>query len=276
LHRLPDVVDRFLDRHSRAIVIASLTYLTVVIVAVAVGASWIRDDQITSVRALGSGSRLSVLIVSGNARLLIAAGDDATAFGNALAEALHPTSRRIDIVLLSGENGDRAVVAKARRDFPSATTYMLDGPLSGELANFNLAPEQVIVHQLHVALSGSVDVFVDPVNASDVGWDVQIRSGRSLVEIATDPEALSSIGESASAVVLTSKFDANQLAVPLPDVLIHPGQSTTNASIDDVIERTGVPIWIVRVSDSHSARLTFTEDGVELPENALLIESAPT
>jgi len=276
LPRLRDSAERCLERHSRAILVASVTYLAVIIIAIALGASWIRDDRIASVRVLGSGSRLSVLVVSENTRLLIAGGDDASAFGNALAGALHPTSRRIDVVLLWGNEADRAVVAKARRDFPNATTFLLDGPLRSELSNFDLRPHQVIENPTHVALPGGVDIYVSPSSAEASDWSIEIQRGHSFVVVASDPEVFNSREGRPSAVVLTRKFDAEELTFPLPGALVQPSQSITFADIVEKTGRSGTPAWIVQVNDSESARLSFTERGLELPNDAVRVEPEPT
>src|SRR6476619_4204301 len=62
-----------------------------------------------TMKVLGAGTGLSVLVESGDRRLLVATGDDAASFSHALAGARRLWERRIDVLVLAGGASDLAV-----------------------------------------------------------------------------------------------------------------------------------------------------------------------
>lgn len=134
---------------------------------------------------LGSGSALSVLIRTGRARLLIAAGDDPDAFDRAWASVARPTAPRLDILLSAGSGAAAAVpehVLRRRRP-GTALAIVPPGVAARESA---LAGEGVTTlrHSIRITLPGAVSVDVEPpVIPGDDRWHVVVGHGGSRVVI---------------------------------------------------------------------------------------------
>src|SRR5829696_8892900 len=73
-----DAMAGFAGRRAQALLIAILTYFAVTTAGLGIGAHWRHEDRAPGVMLLGSGSHVSILVVDGDARLLIASGDDAS------------------------------------------------------------------------------------------------------------------------------------------------------------------------------------------------------
>src|SRR3712207_3983980 len=71
-------------------------------VMTAVATAWSHDLRRPRIVLLGSGHQLSALVTGGRARLPLATGDDPVAFSNALERPRHPTTRRLDVLLVAG------------------------------------------------------------------------------------------------------------------------------------------------------------------------------
>jgi hypothetical protein len=266
-------IDAFFERRARVILIASISYLTAGGIILLLGLSWVRDDRVPSVRVLGSGNRLSVLVVSDEARLLIAAGNDASAFSNALAAALHPMSRRIDVVLLSAEDSDRAVVARVRRDYPEAVTFMLPGDLNHSVQDLGLTDANILDRSTRYSLPGGVTVTVDP-GDDDTGWSAEIQTDHAFIHVTKTPDAGSVSKETPTAIVYTEKVDS-ELQLPIEaQVFVMPGSSETPVISPEALESSDKQHWLVRVFDTGVEQLTFTDRGIALPSSAVLFEPA--
>ena len=255
--------------------VALVSYFAVTTAGLGLGAYWRHEDRAPSVTILGSGSRLSLLVVSGEARLLVAAGDDASAFGNALAQARHPTSRRIDVVVIDGDERSRAVAARVRRDYRDATTFVLDGDLSRALADLGLRPDDVIAARAHVALSPSLGVTVYPGSGDREGWRVEIRHGSTLVEV-TSGGPSPGITQEASVLVFTSRYDAASLAGSNARAVVLPVGATSIGELRSDTALAGAPDYGVLVGDGEAVRLRFIEGGIELPSDAIALDAEST
>lgn len=243
----------------------------------ALTAAWATTPDAPTVTILGAGNRLSVLVTAGNARLLIATGNDATAFGNALSRAQHPTSKRVDILLVAGQGNDLIAPASIRANerirFAAAIS-----PLSGAPAAFATAGEGLppLVTPRRFLLNDEVSVVVEqgrseaaPEAASDAAWRVLIQRGLTTVVILSDGTAASQFPTAspvAALVVAGEQPIAAWSAVPSP-VLILGGT--------DIIEGRDLRAdanhlqpderWAVRVHSGEALPLRFVEAGLAVP-----------
>lgn len=266
------MVSSVVRRHSRAILVATVTYFAVTTVGLGLGAYWSHDDRVPSVTVLGSGSRLSLLVVDGSARLLIAGGDDASAFGNALADAVHPTSRRIDVVLIDGDNRSQAVAARVRRDFVDAAVFVIDGDLSSRLADLDLRPENVLSNATHIALSPETGVTIYPRSGGD-GWRAEIRRGSTLVIAVSEPQAILP-GQRSAVMVFTNRSEAGPPMGTQSRAVILSTGATSVAELREEAALADSPDYAVFVGAGEAARMRFTDQGIELPPRAVALVAA--
>lgn len=181
-----------------ALLLALAVFLVAGGVTLAVGIAWARELRSPRVVLLGSGSRLSALITDGDARLLIATGDDATAFANALERARHPTTRRIDVLLVAG-HGEELVAPAVLRDDDRVRFLASLGPLAGSAEAVALAGEGVaaLPSPRRIRLGDEVSVLVETVAAGPEGddgevpvaWRATVRRGATTVVILSAGEA---------------------------------------------------------------------------------------
>src|SRR5215203_2521126 len=258
----------FAGRRAQALLIAILTYFAVTTAGFGIGAHWRNEDRAPGVMLLGSGSHVSILVVDGDARLLIASGDDASAFGNALAEAMHPTSRRIDVVVIDGDERSGAVAARVRRDIPGATTFVMPGELANRLADFNLQPDDVIAKDTHIALTSELTVTIFPGSDGDNGWHAGIRR-RSTRVLAISDGKMAPMGQQVSAIVFTDRYDASALAGSGGRAVIVPSGATSLDKLRADAQGTVSTDFALFVGDGEAIKLKFTDRGIELPSDAI-------
>lgn len=255
-------------RNGRVFLLLSATYLAAFVLVLTLGAVWARDDAVPSVRVLGSGSRLSLLVTSGRARLLIATGDDASAFANALGKARHPTNRRVDIVLLAGDTRDLPVASRAIRDHPESTAFTIDGPLVAHLAEFGLSPDQVIAKPTRISLPGELYVTISPSTERDGNWRAAIAYGDTIVWAASNTSELYAAPDS-SAVILVDDYEAEAATTLQGKLLVLPSRAASWTTLrQDAIAADNGQFWASRVPPGRAIRLTFTSNGLRLPPTA--------
>lgn len=260
-------------RHARSAFLACAVFMAVVIGGVGLGASWVRDDHQPSITVLGSGSRLSTLIVDGPARLLIASGDDASAFGNALATALRPTSRRIDVILLDGDERSRTVAARVRRDYPDAATFVIGGDAHPWLADLELDADAVITKSTRITLSPMLSITVDPPEAAGDGWRAEIEYATSRVVITAGSRASPIARNEAEVVVFMNRLHGSDSDLQSVRAIV-----ATSSSMSALEETAGANNaetvrYRVVVGDANSARLRFVDGGIQLPSDAVALPS---
>lgn len=257
---------------------------------IAVGLAWAREVRSPRVVLLGSGSRLSVLVTDGDARLLIATGDDPVAFANALARARHPTTRRIDVLLVAGE-GPFLVAPASLRDDPRVRLRASLGPLTGSAEAVALAGEGVapLPSPRRIRLGDEVSVrvesaAVEPEGEVDGGagaWRATVRRGATTVAILSDGRAAAAfdpLGPVSALVVAGTEplaawaaVDAPLLVVAGSDAVLSGKELRQGAArlFDDA--RTAI-----RVHPGEALPLRFVGAGLEAPaEPAQTVGATP-
>lgn len=222
---------------------------------------------------LGAGSRLSILVTSGHARLLIASGSDAAAFGNALARARHPASRRLDIVVLAGTDADLPVASKAAHAFDGAELFAIDGPLVRHLDELGLSADRVIADRVRIRLPGGVDVTVGPARERDGNWSALVSHRRTRIAAFSHGEMAGELDDGASAVVLTNDYSEDVIPALPGKALVLPARSAT---LSELREDADDGFWALRISPGGAVRLTFGPRGLELPGEARRIDPSPS
>ena len=248
---------------------ASCVFAITFLLTLGLGEAWAREDAKPSIRMLGSGSNLSLLITSGNARILIASGDDATAFGNALGAARHLTSRRIDIVILAGTDDDIPVASYARKNIDARQVFVLDGPLAGHLADLELEHDQVIVQATRLRLPGGLDVTITPESASDGRWSAVIQHGRTSVVASNSPELSDVDVADMSAAVFTNDLNLDTLGELDARVFVIPAKAAKPTELKSAVGTSADELFAIRVEPSSTESLTLMRGGIQIDGDAI-------
>lgn len=265
----------------RAIPLVGGVFLTAALLMGLVGAGWAAAMRAPRVVLLGSGARMSTLITAGDARLLIATGDDASAFQNALAAARHPTTPRIDVLLVTGRGDDLVVPAAIRHDRDVRFAASL-GPLSNAAGAIATAGDglPVLPSPREIRLGAGVTVTIATVPGDEeqqgaTHWRALVRHGATTVAIVSDGEAAAALppAEPIAALVVVGgdPIDAWR-AIPAP-VLATVGADRVASGKElrqegaEVMRGRG-PGWAIRVHPGEAVPLRFVTGGLEVPRDA--------
>lgn len=227
---------------------------------------------------LGSGQRVSVLVTAGDARLLIATGDDVSEFRNALDAARHPTTRRIDVLLVAGRGTDLVVPAAIRHDRRIRFAASL-GPLPTTDEAVVAAGDglPVLPTPREIRLGDGVTVTLETAAVEDDGeaatvWRAIVRRGATAVAIVSDGDAadrLPTVGPLAALVVAGTDPLVAWSAMPAPvlavagDDRVISGKELRQVGADQV-DQSG---WAVRVHPGEAVPLRFASGGLEIPRD---------
>jgi len=272
----------------RTLILALVTMLLSGAATAAISVAWANDLASPRVTVLGAGNRLSLLVTAGEARLLIATGNDATHFGNALAQARHPTTRRIDILLVAGQGDDLIAPASIRNDasvrYAAAIT-----PLDGAPAAFVTAGEGLppLATPRRFRLNDEISVIVETHQSDAVGdtpaaaaWRVLVRRGATTVVVLSDGMAASAFpspGAVAAVVVAGENPPAAWSSMPAP-ILILGGSDVIEgrelrAAAKNILDEER---WALRVHPGEALPLRFVESGLAVPrEPAEVVGGTP-
>ena len=242
-------------------------YVATILAGSAVGIHWARADAAPSVRVLGSGARLSILVTSSRARVLIATGDDASDFGNAIAHALSPTGRRIDLLILAGSERDLAVASAAVRNLNARSTWILAGPLVAHADELGLSTSQVIATATTVTLADDFTIRVEPASAQDGGWLATINHRNVAIRAGTAELLATGDNHAATIISVAGKIRAS---TPLghAGAVVVPSSAMNYADLAALADGSGKPRFALRVSPGDAVRLDFRAAGIELPDGA--------
>ena len=245
------------------------------------GSSFAADMQTPRVTVLGSGERLSILVTAGNARLLLATGDDPGALGNALAEARHPTIRRLDVLLVAGRSKDllapAAVIDSEHARFVASIGLGSDQVLPPSLRGVPASPAE---RRFRLPEGVTVLVRWEPGDDPDApsSWAGLVTQGRSSVAVLSDGSAVGLLGSAARLNALVVSGDQPLEALPT----VSTGAIITTASAisgkelrQSAAGLTGGALWGARVYPGEAIRLTFAEGAITLPPDGAQRLSEP-
>lgn len=262
-----------------------VSFVAAAIVFAAICLVWSFDLRGQRVTLLGGGEgAVAVLVTSGGARVLIATGDDPSAFTTALERARHPTTRRIDLLLVAGSGaflrGPEAIAAD-----DSVRQIMSLGQLasSAETAAIRAAGVVPITGRKQIHLDDQVTIDLDVARAddndnSDPAWRAIIRHDQTSVVVLSSSDAAMQFGGTGpvSALVVATGGDPllawNEQRAP---VLAFPEAAIPGARLRADTATGARPEWFVRVFAGEAVRLGLESDGVHLPPGAAVASASP-
>ncbi len=250
--------------------------------AAVIGGTFAADMRTPAVIVLGSGSRLSVLVTAGSARLLLATGDDPVALGNALDLARHPTTRRIDILLVAGQARDLqapAVIAAGDDDrFTARIGPSPDGSVPSSLQGAPSLPAE-----RRFRLPGDVTIVTRWGSGADdrAGpvWAAVISRGSSSIAVLSEGRAVTLLGSVAAvnAIIVAGGDSLEALKTIDAGAIVMLGTEITgkelrqsSAALDEV------SLWGARVFPGEAFQLTFSQGAVTVPSGAVQQLSVPS
>jgi hypothetical protein len=260
LRRLLDPVAVWRSPKFRRIACIFLVTLAAVLV---LGQVVLAKSRTPRVILLGSGDRISTLLIAGDARLLIATGTDGQAFLNAFAEAMPFGDRHVDVLVLAGDRSDLPVAAAALGQVNAAKTLVLGDGLSTSLDDLGLDASALIARNLRVALSKDVVVTFAH---DESGWEAVIERGATRIRVISDAGQLNARHDAKanSTLVLARRPDPTELPGRFLSLVL-PANAPAPAKL--ISERLGA-IPVVAIRDGHAEALVFTRDGLKLPRSA--------
>ena len=256
----------------------------------ALGALWRHDLQASRVVLLGSGNHLSALVTAGDARLLIASGDDPGAFANALEHARHPTTRRLDVLLVAGSDRDLLVPARIRGDRHvryAASIGAIPRSATGQAVVGAGLP--VLPSPRRIRLGDEVSVTVETALLTDrddapPAWRAIVRRGATAVVILSDGNAapaFAPVWPLNALVVAGPNPLAGWEALPAP-VLVLPANDGGGVTVSgkelrqEASQLFDDSRWAVRVHPGEAVPLRFVAGGLAIPtEPAQAIPTTP-
>jgi hypothetical protein len=278
-----------MDAESRSWQSVALTVVVIFLIAgvgcTAAFALWLRDISEPQIAFLGSGNRLSLLVMDGPARLVIASGDDPIGYENALTSVQPLFARRVDLLLTAGQGQSLLVPLAAHDDSHARSTYTLAvAPGSPEADALGQQPGLELPRRIRLGPSLSVTVETalpfgaDPV-ASMASWRATIDRGASRVVVYSDGDAVALFPPLPRAAVLAVAGDDPAVAMEAASAVAFIACA---AAIDGPDLRAALaelprpPSWSFRVASGEALRLRLTANGVELPsEPAQNVSSTP-
>jgi hypothetical protein len=263
----------------RTLLLAGLVFAVVTILTSVVAIAWSRDMRAPRVVLLGSGRRVSALVTAGDARLLIATGNDRTAFHNALELARHPTTRRIDVLLVAGQGDDLVAPAGIRHDRRIRYAASL-GPLPDAAAANAVAGDglPVLPSPREIRLDDDVRVTLETVAPAPdeagggLAWRAVIRRNASVVVIVSDGAAATrfpAVGPVAALVVAGQDPLTGWEAIPAPVLAVSGEGGVTGKTLRQGADRLfDDQRWVIQVHPGEAIGLDFVEGGVRIAGGA--------
>ena len=233
-----------------------------------------RDWTKPAVVVLGSGSALSVLVLAGEARILLADGDDPDAFGNALSSVQPWSARRIDAVVNVGTDANRRV-AQALVGNPHVRTVwslVSPGPTS---TGDPLADVPAMARTQQMQLPNGVGVTLEPWSSApdpkrtDI-WRVTVTHDGDRVVVLSDGAAATAFpAQRADALVVAGAAPLAAVAVLAPAGLVAASGAVDG---DEVRAEPDPPLaWARRVFPGEAATIALGDHGIVPPREGLLV-----
>lgn len=235
------------------------------------GLSWSRQAQTASVTVLGSGEQLSVVVSSGHGRLLIATGDDAAEFNNALSRVRGLTTRRLDLLLIAGANPEVPLSAVSE----SGTQHVFAiGPPAPALVE-GTRGVAVLPSPRQINLGAGLAVTIEWVQTAEqqpTAWRAIVRDETATVVVLSDGTTAAqwpSIEPAASVLIVAGAEPLAALdAQPATTLIAAGGVVSVDAIRHDVPAIDSAARWSMRIFPGESVKLALGDDGISLPADA--------
>jgi hypothetical protein len=221
---------------------------------------------------LGSGACLSALATAGEARVLIATGDDPVAFGNALARIQPWSARRIDLLFAAGA-GQNLLVPAALAAGPHVRWVGAIGVGAGALPDPLVAAHRLDEARL-IRLPLGLDLLLEqaPAKSEPPSWRVTISRGPSRIALVADGAAASEIGEDRApdALVVAGADPLLALEAAPAAALFAAADAVSGAELRAGVRSAPAPLWARRVFPGEAVSLAFGDHGLELPASGMM------
>jgi hypothetical protein len=247
------------------------------VVAVGCGiafADWLRDFNTPQIVLLGSGNHLSLFVIDGPARLLLASGDDPIAYENALSRVRPLFARRVDVLLIAGNGRSLLVPVSAHGDHHVRTAIAL-APLAPSPESATLDGISTFTGPKRIHLGPTVSVTVETALPLDAGssetspaWRATIERGETRVVVYSDGESAARFSPQppASVLVVSGQDPATAWGSTPAVAFIANAQAVSGPELRTALGGSGrPPQWRVRVAPGEALRLHFVPGGIELP-----------
>jgi hypothetical protein len=240
-------------------------------------AVWLNDVRSPYVSILGSGNRLSVLVVDGPARLVIASGDDPIGFENALTRVLPLFARRVDVLLVAG-SGDTLLVPLSAHDdhHVRMTSSLAPLPSSPEVAEFGAISALPGPRRISLGTSVTVTVETQHLFGADSStdfpaWRAIVEHGQTRIVVLSDGAAAALFPpvNPASVLVVTGADPVEGWNLSPTPALITNGGAISGPDLRSTFSESGKsPDWGFLVFPGEALRLNFVSGGVEIPSES--------
>ncbi len=255
--------------------------VTAALVTSVVAGEWRAGARAPEIIVLGSGNSLSLLVRSGDSRLLIAAGMNIDDFDRAYGAILRPTISRVDVLVVSGMGPQLQVpeqlVSRQTARAVFSMRPMGEGQTTGALASANAT---VVRRATTIRLSGSVTVRLTPaVDSTDSeSWQVLIEHRNSRVLMVSNGLVAEQAKVPGAVVVVAGDITNQQVQRLGAAGLVVRGNEARgllDVTTAYVPASTATPVWMVY--DSEFLRLELDEGKILVRhvDPRLLIPSVP-
>jgi len=216
------------------------------------------------------------LVLSGDARILIVAGNDPIALGNSLAGVRRLTTNRIDLILDTVPGGTDLDIT-ARR-----TISLADPPVAHRMPG-SVLPATSLPNPLLIELPGDLSIEVAvvarPSSADNQtpAWRALIRSSGATVVLlsrAEDAGLFPAIGPVAAIVISSGSPDIAKMKIDA-DLLIVGATSSPGGGRrlrEEVAAKINKQMWTARIFANQALRLRFEVNGLRIPDSAQLVQ----
>jgi hypothetical protein len=260
--------------------VALTSLLVFAIVAIGCAAAfgfWLQDFTTPQVVLLGSGDRLSLLVADGPARLILATGNDPIEYENALAAFRPLFARRVDVLLLAGQEESLRVPLRARADSHARAMFVLSTPpaLPGYEA---LSDTPLLASPRRIQLSATIAVSIEtamPLGADPDEtapyWRATIERGDTRIVVLSDGEAAAFFPPGLPASVLAVSGRAPAAAwgdAPAMTFVANADAISGPEMRSAFTDSRQPPAWGFRVAPGEALRIHFTKDGIEIPSQS--------
>lgn len=256
---------------------AALVFAVAFVGCGGVFAFWLMDLHAPQMAILGSGDRLSIVVIDGPARLVLASGNDAINYENAMSRVRPIFARRVDVLLAAG-SGESLLVPLAAHEDPHARVAAAVGPLPPSPETAALGALSALPGHYRIRLGSSITVTVEtryPFGADPAvdpaAWRAIVEHGETRVVVLSDGDAASLFPPvNPSSVVVVSGDDplAGWSLSPAPAVIANAeaidGPDLRSAFV--AAERP--PDWGFLVFPGEALRLRFVQGGIEIPSES--------
>lgn len=268
-HRSIDRLAAKLRDHLHVAAFMLATYFIALSIFLSIAVEWSRAEEIPAIRVLGSGSELSILISSGQSRMLIATGNDATAFDNAFTKARHISSRRLDLLIIAGDNGDLPVANKAVRDLDPRETLLIDGPLRAHSTDLAIEPDNIVTAPITITLNGELTVTISPESTESGTWSAVISYGATTVVAGPDPDTLPFRRTGASTAILTGVAKPKEFGSVPFKLLVSSFEAMDSTALQALASTAQSSFYAFRIGEEATLTLKFSSRGLLIPGSAV-------